>query len=77
VPLILASPYFTAGGHRLILEELPLPPFDQRDLTTITQVLASGLERVVRGAPEQWHLLQANWPSDPGYRGVAAASMSS
>jgi KDO2-lipid IV(A) lauroyltransferase len=76
VPLILASTYFTPEGHRLILEELPLPPPDQRDLTTITQMLAEGLERVVLGAPEQWHLLQPNWPSDPGYRGVAVDSLS-
>ena len=22
---------------------------------------------LIRGAPEQWHLFQPNWPSDPGY----------
>ena len=27
------------------------------------------LEDLIRIAPEQWHLLQPNWPSDPGYKG--------
>jgi len=22
---------------------------------------------LIRAAPEQWHLFQPNWPSDPGY----------
>ena len=25
------------------------------------------LEVLIRAAPEQWHLFQPNWPSDPGY----------
>ena len=30
----------------------------------ITQALANELEALIRVAPEQWHLLQPNWPSD-------------
>jgi phosphatidylinositol dimannoside acyltransferase len=52
------------------------PPVDRSrrgtlrdDLARITQDLAHELERLVRVAPEQWHLLQPNWPSD---RAVAA-----
>ena len=30
--------------------------------------LADELEALIRAAPEQWHLLQPNWPSDPGSR---------
>lgn len=33
-----------------------------------TQALAYELESLIRRAPEQWHLFQPNWPSDPGYR---------
>ena len=33
----------------------------------ITQLLADELEVLIRRAPEQWHLFQPNWPSDPGY----------
>jgi KDO2-lipid IV(A) lauroyltransferase len=32
-----------------------------------TQELAVELEGLIRRAPEQWHLFQPNWPSDPGY----------
>jgi KDO2-lipid IV(A) lauroyltransferase len=34
------------------------------DIARITQVLATELELLIRAAPEQWHLLQPNWPSD-------------
>jgi KDO2-lipid IV(A) lauroyltransferase len=37
------------------------------DVQRVTQVLATELEALIRPAPEQWHLLQPNWPSDPGY----------
>jgi KDO2-lipid IV(A) lauroyltransferase len=34
------------------------------DVARVTQDLAVGLEALIRRAPEQWHLLQPNWPSD-------------
>ena len=34
------------------------------DIARITQVLAHEFEALIRVAPEQWHLLQPNWPSD-------------
>lgn len=37
------------------------------DVQRITQDLAYELEILIRRSPEQWHLLQPNWPSDPGY----------
>jgi phosphatidylinositol dimannoside acyltransferase len=37
------------------------------DVARLTQVLAGELEYLIRRAPEQWHLFQPNWPSDPGY----------
>jgi KDO2-lipid IV(A) lauroyltransferase len=37
------------------------------DVARITQDLAQELEKLIRLAPEQWHLFQPNWPSDPGY----------
>jgi KDO2-lipid IV(A) lauroyltransferase len=30
----------------------------------VTRQIAKGLEQLIRKAPEQWHLLQPNWPSD-------------
>ena len=34
------------------------------DIARITQSLAREFEILIRAAPEQWHLLQPNWPSD-------------
>ena len=34
------------------------------DMARITQDIAYALEGLIREAPEQWHLLQPNWPSD-------------
>ncbi|KGA10456.1 MAG: hypothetical protein GM46_5540 [actinobacterium acAcidi] len=39
----------------------------REDVQRITQDLAYELESLIRRAPDQWHLLQPNWPSDPGY----------
>ncbi len=40
----------------------------RHDVSRITQSLAHELEALIRKAPSQWHLLQPNWPSDPGYQ---------
>ncbi|HUF33566.1 MAG TPA: phosphatidylinositol mannoside acyltransferase [Acidimicrobiales bacterium] len=47
------------------------PPIDctrrgslRDDVARITQVLADELADLIRGAPEQWHVFQPNWPSD-------------
>jgi KDO2-lipid IV(A) lauroyltransferase len=34
------------------------------DVQAGTQALAGELERLIRRAPTQWHLMQPNWPSD-------------
>jgi len=34
------------------------------DVARITQEIADHLEDLIRGAPEQWHMMQPNWPSD-------------
>jgi KDO2-lipid IV(A) lauroyltransferase len=34
------------------------------DVARITQAMADELEGLIRRRPEQWHLLQPNWPSD-------------
>jgi lauroyl/myristoyl acyltransferase len=36
----------------------------RKDVTRVTQAIADELEALIRLAPEQWHLLQPNWPSD-------------
>ena len=66
-PLLCGANYFTAGGHHLVIR----PPLDtsrqgsvKEDIARITQAVAADFEVLIRRAPEQWHLLQPNWPSD-------------
>ena len=72
-PIVPTAVYFAPGrdAHRALIR----PPIaaDRRgmlrdDVQRITQDLARELEVLIRVAPEQWHLFQPNWPSDPGYR---------
>ncbi len=65
--------YFTSryNGHHAVVR----PPLATErggsglrdDVARVTQALAAELEYLIRRAPEQWHLFQPNWPSDPGY----------
>lgn len=66
-PLVPATIYFTDHGHHGVAR----PPLDterrgrlREDVARVTQDLARELEALIRKAPEQWHLLQPNWPSD-------------
>lgn len=63
-PMLMGACYFTKTGHRLVLEPLTLPEGEHRSIESATQRIADGLEHLIRAAPEQWHLLQPNWPSD-------------
>ena len=72
-PLIPAAAYFD-GGH---CHAVVLPAIDterrgklRADVTRVTQDLAYSLETLIRRAPEQWHLLQPNWPSDYDALGI-------
>jgi lauroyl/myristoyl acyltransferase len=67
-PLIPVGVYDRGeGGHHAVVQ----PPLatDRRgslreDVTRVTKDMALALEGLIRRAPEQWHLLQPNWPSD-------------
>ncbi|MET0422195.1 MAG: phosphatidylinositol mannoside acyltransferase [Acidimicrobiia bacterium] len=67
-PLIPVGCYFLPHGrHRLQIG----PPLDtarqggiRADVERITQDLAHRFEELIRAAPEDWHLMQPNWPSD-------------
>ncbi|MDQ1435762.1 MAG: phosphatidylinositol dimannoside acyltransferase [Actinomycetota bacterium] len=66
--LLPVAVYFEDGrGHRGVVR----PPIStarhgglRDDIGRITQCLAHEFEALIRVAPEQWHLLQPNWPSD-------------
>jgi phosphatidylinositol dimannoside acyltransferase len=74
-PLIPAGVYDQGGGHHHAILRPPIAA-ERRgsfrdDVARITQAMACELEGLIRRAPEQWHLLQPNWPSDrPGARRV-------
>jgi KDO2-lipid IV(A) lauroyltransferase len=66
-PLLPSAVYFRgARRHAVIGAPMPLERRGglRQDVTRLTQDLAVHLERLIRAAPEQWHLLQPNWPSD-------------
>jgi KDO2-lipid IV(A) lauroyltransferase len=75
-PVLPTAVYFTdrgGYGHHAIVR----PALDatrsgdglRADVARVTQALAHELEWLIRRAPDQWHLFQPNWPSDPGYEG--------
>jgi KDO2-lipid IV(A) lauroyltransferase len=66
-PLMAGANFFAGDGHHCIMR----PPLDttrqgtiKEDIARITQALAAEFEVLIRMAPDQWHLLQPNWPSD-------------
>jgi lauroyl/myristoyl acyltransferase len=67
-PLLPTAVYFRPhGGHHAVVQS-PIPAQRQGrlrdDVARVTQVLAHRFEELIRAAPEQWHLMQPNWPSD-------------
>ena len=69
-PILPVAVYFEANRqHRAVV----LAPIDtaragrlRDDLARITQSLAHAFETLISAAPQQWHLMQPNWPSDRG-----------
>jgi KDO2-lipid IV(A) lauroyltransferase len=68
-PILPTAIYYddAQGGHNGIVR----PPLVlsrsgslRDDVVAGTQALARELEGLIRLAPEQWHLMQPNWPSD-------------
>jgi KDO2-lipid IV(A) lauroyltransferase len=66
--LLPAGTYFKDGaGHRIDIRpplKIPDLPDAEARVAEGTQRLAEVMEEIIRVAPEQWHLVQPNWPSD-------------
>jgi phosphatidylinositol dimannoside acyltransferase len=66
--LFPVAAYFGAdGSHRVVVREpLELDTSNGRPeaVKAGSQALADALEALITEAPDQWHLLQPNWPSD-------------
>jgi KDO2-lipid IV(A) lauroyltransferase len=67
-PILPTAAYFHGRRGHLAVIRPPLPVERsgrfRDDVTRVTQALAGELETLIRHAPEQWHLMQPNWPSD-------------
>jgi KDO2-lipid IV(A) lauroyltransferase len=66
-PVLPTAVYFEGQGHRGVIR----PPLRlarsgrfRDDVAAGTQQLADALQELIAHAPEQWHVLQPNWPSD-------------
>jgi KDO2-lipid IV(A) lauroyltransferase len=66
-PLLPIGCYFTSTGYRVVVH----PPLGVTEggtssdkVSAMTQSLADKLEEIIGVAPEQWHLVVPNWPSD-------------
>jgi KDO2-lipid IV(A) lauroyltransferase len=71
-PVLPVAIYFTDaidGHHAIVHPPVHLEKVGSlRDSVAVgTQAIARELEILIRRAPEQWHMFQPNWPSDPGY----------
>lgn len=66
-PLFPVGCYFVDDGYHVVVHDpVPIPEEGSRTerVAAVTQRLAGKLEMVIRQAPEQWHLVVPNWPSD-------------
>jgi phosphatidylinositol dimannoside acyltransferase len=72
-PLLPTAVYFTdrTDGHLgVVRPPISLERSDEgmrADARRVSQDLVVELEHLIRRAPQQWHMFQPNWPSDPGY----------
>lgn len=65
-PLLPTAVYFR-GRTRMGWVDEPIWASDaplRQDVNRMTQAMATALETLIRAAPDQWHLLEPNWPSD-------------
>lgn len=66
-PLFPVASYFDGNGHRLVIRPaIPVPDLEKRadKVRAMTQTLATEMEKLIREAPDQWHMVVPNWPSD-------------
>ena len=66
-PILPVAAYYRGRMHHGVVR--PPIPVERTgklrdDVVRVTQHIANELEDLIRAAPEQWHLMQPNWPSD-------------
>ena len=79
-PIFPTAIYHDAdGGRRAVIRpalEVSRRASLREDVQRITQDLVFQLELLIRAAPEQWHVFQANWPADSLHRDADEARLS-
>lgn len=66
-PLLPVGCYFTDDGYRVVVRpplQIPTQGSKTEKVRAMTQALAHELADIIEESPEQWHLVQPNWPSD-------------
>lgn len=66
-PLFPVAAYFDGAGHCVVIRpRIPIPETGSKSdrVRVMTQQLTKQLELLIRHRPNQWHLVQPNWPSD-------------
>lgn len=67
-PLIVAGAYFREHGRHFVRFSAPLNVQREGrlrdDVARVMGDVARNMEDLIRIAPEQWHVMQPNWPSD-------------
>ena len=78
--LLPAGAYFRGRREHLAVVKPPiLVEREGRlrdDIARVTQRIAEEFEALIRVAPQQWHLMQPNWPSDRELTGMRVARRS-
>lgn len=72
-PVFPSAAYFEGNRHRAVVRDAldaTRTGSLRDDVARMTQDLAAALETLIAAAPEQWHLLQPNWPSDRQEPGI-------
>ncbi|MDH5422956.1 MAG: phosphatidylinositol mannoside acyltransferase, partial [Acidimicrobiia bacterium] len=63
-PIVPVGSFFQNGrGHRVSIKAA-VPVAVDDDVASLTMKVGRALEDLIREAPEQWHMVQPNWPSD-------------
>lgn len=65
-PLFPVASYFSDGGHHVVVRPpIEIPEGKRSDVVrAVSQALAREFEKLIKEAPDQWHLVVPNWPSD-------------
>lgn len=63
-PILPVGSFFKHGRGHLVKILGPIPIVDGDDVSTVTRRVVGALESLIRDEPEQWHMMQPNWPSD-------------